>query len=55
MRRYVQDRFGILLAGGQGDLKGKIFRIAHVGCVSEREIFAAIEAIETYLSSKAQG
>ena len=52
MRRFIQDRYGILLAGGQGDLRGKIFRIAHVGYVAEREILAATEAIKTYLSVK---
>lgn len=55
MLRYIQDRYGILLAGGQGELRGKIFRIAHVGCVSEREVFAAVGAIEDYLASGRTG
>jgi len=50
MNRFIQDRYGILLAGGQGDLKGKIFRIAHLGCISERDIFAVSEALENYLA-----
>lgn len=51
MTRDIQDRYGILLAGGQGDLRGKIFRIAHLGCISEREIITAVAAIETYLAA----
>src|SRR5215218_10045253 len=27
----LRDRFGITIANGQGDLKGKIFRIGHIG------------------------
>lgn len=49
MLRHIQDRYGILLASGQGDLRGKMFRIAHVGCIAEREVFAALGAIEHYL------
>jgi aspartate aminotransferase-like enzyme len=52
MLHHIQERYGILLASGQGDLKGKIFRIAHVGCIAEREVFAALGALEAYLANK---
>ena len=51
IRKYVKEKFDILLAGGQDHLKGKIFRIGHLGFVSDRDIITAIGAIETSLSS----
>ncbi len=37
---------GLVLAGGQGKLKGKIFRIGHLGDVSVDDIVSAIEVLE---------
>jgi aspartate aminotransferase-like enzyme len=37
---------GLVLAGGQGKLKGKIFRIGHLGDVSVDDIVAAIDVLE---------
>lgn len=37
---------GLVLAGGQGKLKGKIFRIGHLGDVSVSDIVRAIEVLE---------
>lgn len=37
---------GLQLAGGQGKMKGRIFRIGHLGDVSVRDIVAALEIIE---------
>ena len=42
----LRDRFGITLAGGQGDLKGKIFRIGHIGWFDIFDITTALAAIE---------
>jgi aspartate aminotransferase-like enzyme len=36
---------GIVLAGGQGDLKGQIFRIGHLGYVRQRNIDDVVQAI----------
>ncbi len=49
IRKNVKNNFDILLAGGQDDLKGKIFRIGHLGFVNERDIIAAIGSIEATL------
>ena len=46
----VRNRFGITLAGGQGDLKGKIFRIGHIGWFDVFDIITALAAIEIVLS-----
>ena len=37
---------GLQLAGGQGQMKGRIFRIGHLGDVTVDDIVAAIEIIE---------
>lgn len=37
---------GVLVAEGQGKLKGKIFRIAHMNVVSEKEILLTLSLIE---------
>ena len=34
-----------MLAGGQDDLKGKIFRVGHLGYVNDRDIISVIAAI----------
>ncbi len=36
----------LVLAGGQGKMKGKLFRIGHLGDVSVDDIVSAIEVIE---------
>ncbi|HET7828930.1 MAG TPA: alanine--glyoxylate aminotransferase family protein [Candidatus Limnocylindrales bacterium] len=37
---------GLVLAGGQGKLKGKIFRLGHLGSVTTDDILAAIGVLE---------
>lgn len=49
VRSLLKKRFDIALAGGQDHLKGKIFRIGHLGFVSDRDILAAISALEVAL------
>ncbi len=39
-------RRGLVLAGGQGKLKGRIFRLGHLGSVTTDDILAAIGAME---------
>lgn len=49
VRSVMKQRFDIILAGGQDSLKGKIFRIGHLGFVSDRDILTAIAALEATL------
>ncbi|ACK72184.1 aminotransferase class V [Gloeothece citriformis PCC 7424] len=49
IRGTIKKQFDISLAGGQDHLKGKIFRIGHLGFVSERDILTVICALETTL------
>ena len=50
----LQERFGVKLAGGQGPLKGRIFRIAHMGMVDELDILSTLAAIELVLVEMGQ-
>jgi aspartate aminotransferase-like enzyme len=45
----IEQRFGVKLASGQLELKGKIFRIAHFGLLDELDIIATLAAIELVL------
>jgi aspartate aminotransferase-like enzyme len=49
IRSVMRKRYDIVLAGGQDHLKGKIFRIGHLGFVCDRDIMAAIAALEATL------
>ncbi len=45
----MRDRYGVAIAGGQGELKGKIFRIAHMGFIQGYDIIAGLVALELTL------
>lgn len=49
VRSAMRAKFDIALAGGQNHLKGKIFRIGHLGFVSDRDLLCAIGALEATL------
>ena len=49
LRQIMEDRHHILIAGGQGKLKGSVYRIGNMGTVSEREVIATIAALEKSL------
>jgi aspartate aminotransferase-like enzyme len=49
LRGDMQKRFGIQSAGGQEHLKGKIFRIGHMGYVDQMDAVLAVAALEQSL------
>lgn len=49
VRSVMKKKFDIATAGGQDHLKGQIFRIGHLGFVSDRDILAAIASLEVTL------
>ena len=51
IRSVMRKQFDIALAGGQDHLKGKIFRIGHLGFVSDRDILTALGALEATLQT----
>ena len=48
--RVLRDRFGITIANGQADLKGKIFRLGHIGWFDVFDITTQIAAVEIVLA-----
>ncbi len=46
----LRNKYGIWIAGGQAQAKGKIFRIAHMGYINELEIMGTIGALEVVLT-----
>ena len=51
-RKEIKNKFDILLAGGQDHLKGKIFRVGHLGYINDRDIISVIAAISQLLLLK---
>ena len=49
LRKIIKNKFDILLAGGQDHLKGKIFRVGHLGYINDRDIITVINAISSTL------
>lgn len=49
IRKRLRERFNILIADGQESLKGKIFRIGHMGYVHDRDILMTLAALEAVL------
>ncbi|MBF2034034.1 MAG: alanine--glyoxylate aminotransferase family protein [Leptolyngbyaceae cyanobacterium T60_A2020_046] len=50
IRSTLRKQFDIAMAGGQDHLKGKIFRMGHLGFVSDRDVLTAIAALEATLA-----
>jgi aspartate aminotransferase-like enzyme len=50
LRNAIEDDYNVVLAGGQGKLQGKIFRIGHLGLVEEEDIRETLDALEATLA-----
>ncbi|MFO0972044.1 MAG: alanine--glyoxylate aminotransferase family protein [Phycisphaerae bacterium] len=48
-RKSMKSRFGVQLADGQGQLKGKMVRISHMGFVDDMDTLTGIAAMELAL------
>jgi aspartate aminotransferase-like enzyme len=49
--KMLREKYGVILAGGQGRLKGKIFRIGHMGYIQFKDILVALRSLEKALLS----
>jgi aspartate aminotransferase-like enzyme len=49
IRKKLKERYKILVADGQEELKGKIFRIGHMGYVFERDVLMTLSCLEATL------
>lgn len=45
----LRDEYGVEIAGGQGNMKGKMFRIGHLGYVTDKDIDEVITALDKAL------
>ena len=50
LRRKMRENYGVIVAGGQGKLSGKIIRIAHLGWMDKLDIIGVISALEMALT-----
>lgn len=48
--KMLKAEFGVTFAGGQDALKGKIFRIAHMGGIDEEHVLESLKALEQALA-----
>jgi len=49
IRKHLDSEYGIKVAGGQGELKGKIIRLGHLGFYHETDMYTLISALEATL------
>ena len=50
IRTTMRQKYDIALAGGQDHLKGKIFRVGHLGFISDRDVIMTIGCLEAALT-----
>jgi aspartate aminotransferase-like enzyme len=50
--KEFRNRFGAIIANGQGSMKGQIFRIAHLGYFDFSDLFAVIAGLEIILHAQ---
>ena len=46
LTKIMRDKHNVVIAGGQGKLKGEIFRIGHLGYVDVNDIIVTIAALK---------
>jgi aspartate aminotransferase-like enzyme len=52
--KELKSRFAAIVTNGQGEMKGKIFRIAHIGLFDYMDTIAIIGALEQVAAAKLQ-
>ncbi len=48
--KYLRDVMGVTVAGGQGKLKGKVLRLAHIGYADTFDVVVGLSALEMALA-----
>ncbi len=49
--KHMYDNARVMVAGGQGEMAGKIFRFAHMGYISPEDVLAGLTALEQALAA----
>jgi aspartate aminotransferase-like enzyme len=55
VRRELERRFGVKIAGGQGRLKGQVLRLGHLGWYDATDLLGALGALERVLLDAGAG
>ncbi|MDR2191960.1 MAG: alanine--glyoxylate aminotransferase family protein [Endomicrobium sp.] len=48
--KTLREKYGVSIAGGQGDLKGKIIRFAHMGFIGKADLLVGFACLEMVLT-----
>jgi aspartate aminotransferase-like enzyme len=48
-RRLLREKYGVVIAGGQGKMTGKLIRVGHLGAVSDGDAVQVLWAMERAL------
>jgi aspartate aminotransferase-like enzyme len=48
-RRLLRERYGVVIAGGQGKMTGKLIRVGHLGAVSDGDAVQVLWSMERAL------
>ena len=51
LTKLMYDQSHVMVAGGQGEMAGKVFRFAHMGYISAEDVLAGLAATEQTLAS----
>jgi aspartate aminotransferase-like enzyme len=46
----MRDKYGVIIAGGQDELEGKIFRLSHFGYCDRFDVITGISTLELVLN-----
>ena len=49
LRKLLNDRYGVVIAGGQGKMTGKMVRVGHLGAIAEGDVVQVLWAMEQAL------
>jgi aspartate aminotransferase-like enzyme len=48
-RRLLRERYGVVIAGGQGKMTGKLLRVGHLGAITQGDVVQVLWAMESAL------
>jgi aspartate aminotransferase-like enzyme len=49
LRKLLNDKYGVVIGGGQGKMTGKMIRVGHLGAIAEGDVVQVLWAIEQAL------
>jgi aspartate aminotransferase-like enzyme len=49
LRKLLNDKYGVVIAGGQGKMTGKMIRVGHLGAIAEGDVVQVLWAVEQAL------